>query len=122
MPIPFCRRGSKNRNWQISQGSIIANTGPKIEDVHPIIIEGKGHTSLVNVEAFSGGNSALTNFGLSWDYMTVRGNDKCTISMFGCRMRDYEAEKPFTLLNPNAVVSVSGCFDKNEKPYQFQTE
>ena len=112
----------KNRNWQISQGSIIANTGARLEDVHPIIVEGKGHTSLVNVEAFSGGNSALTNFGLSWDYMTVRGNEKCTVSMFGCRMRDYKAEKPITLINPNAVVSVLGCFDKNEEPYQFQTE
>ena len=110
---------SKNRNWQISQGSIIANTGPTLEDVHPIIIDGKGHTSLVNVEAFSGGNSALTNFGQSWDYMTIRGNDKCTVSMFGCRMRDYKTDKPITILNPNAVVSVSGCFDKNEEPYQF---
>ena len=110
---------SKNRNWQISQGSIIANTGPKLEDVHPIIIEGKGHTSLINVEAFSGGNSALTNFGQSWDYLTVRGNDKCTISMFGCRMRDYKAEMPITKLNPNAVIQASGCIDKNEEPFNI---
>jgi hypothetical protein len=110
---------SKNRNWQIAQGSIIANTGAKLEDVHPIIIEGKGHTSLVNVEAFSGGNSALTNFGQSWDYLTVRGNDKCTISMFGCRMRDYKAEKPITVLNPNAVIQASGCIDKNEEPFNI---
>jgi hypothetical protein len=109
----------KNRNWQISQGSIIANTGSKLEEVHPIIIEGKGHTSLVNVEAFSGGNSALTNFGQSWDYLTVRGNDKCTISMFGCRMRDYKSEKPITNLNPNAVIQASGCIDKNEKPFKL---
>jgi hypothetical protein len=109
----------KNRNWQISQGSIIANTGSKLEEVHPIIIEGKGHTSLVNVEAFSGGNSALTNFGQSWEYLTVRGNDKCTISMFGCRMRDYKSEKPITNLNPNAVIQASGCIDKNEEPFKL---
>ena len=29
----------KNRNWQISQGSIIANTGERAEDVHPIVIK-----------------------------------------------------------------------------------
>jgi hypothetical protein len=114
-----CGDSSKNRNWQISQGSIIANTGTKLEDVHPIIVEGKGHTSLVNVEAFSGGNSALTNFGHSWDYMTVRGNDKCTISMFGCRMRDYKSEIPITKLNPNAFIQVSGCIDKNEEPFNL---
>ena len=50
--------GTFNRNWQIAQGSIIANTGPKLEDIHPIIIEGQGHTALANVEAFSGGNPA----------------------------------------------------------------
>ncbi|HSO89122.1 MAG TPA: hypothetical protein VLQ91_21395 [Draconibacterium sp.] len=110
---------AKNRNWQISQGSIIANTGEKPEDVHPIIIEGKGHTSLVNVEAFSGGNSALTNFGQSWDYMTVRGNEKCTISMFGCRMRDYKNEKPITNLNPKVVIQASGCIDKNEEAFNI---
>ena len=32
---------TKNRNWQISQGSIIANTGEKITDIHPLVIEGK---------------------------------------------------------------------------------
>lgn len=110
---------SKNRNWQISQGSIIANTGFQLEDVHPIIIEGKGHTSLVNVEAFSGGNAALTNFGKSWDYLTVRGNDKCTISMFGCRMRDYSTEEPITRLNQKAIIQASGCIDKNEEPFNI---
>ncbi len=110
---------SKNRNWVIAQGSIIANTGKKPEDVHPIIVEGKGHTALTNVEAFSGGNSALTNFGLSWDFMTVRGNEKCTISMFGCRMRDYKADQPITILNPNAVIQAEGCIDKMENPFRL---
>lgn len=110
---------SKNRNWMIAQGSIIANTGAKLEDVHPIIIDGKGHTAISNVEAFSGGNGALTNFGLSWDYMTINGNDKCTISMFGCRMRDYQSDQPITINNPNAVLQAEGCIDKNELPFRF---
>ena len=113
---------SKNRNWMIAQGSIIANTGVRLEDVHPIIIEGKGHAAISNVEAFSGGNGALTNFGMSWDYMTIRGNDKCSVSMFGCRMRDYKAPMPITILNPNAVVQVIGCLDKNELPFTISSE
>jgi len=34
------KKGSntKNRNWQIAQGSIIANCGEKVENVHPIKI------------------------------------------------------------------------------------
>jgi hypothetical protein len=110
---------SKNRNWMIAQGSIIANTGKKVEDVHPFIIEGKGHTSISNVEAFSGDNPVLSNFGLSWDYMTIRGTDKCTISISGCRMRDYKSDQPLTILNRNAVIQVTGCLDKDEKPYQL---
>ena len=113
---------SKNRNWMIAQGSIIANTGVRLEDVHPIIIEGKGHSAITNVEAFSGGNGALTNFGMSWDYMTIQGNEKCSVSMFGCRMRDYTAAMPITILNPNAVVQAIGCLDKDEMPYSFPGE
>ena len=106
-----------NRNWQIAQGSIIANTGDKLEDVHPILIEGQGHTALSNVEAFSGNNPALTNFGKSYDFMTVKGNKKCTISMFGCRMRNYVADEPITILNKKAIIQAYGCIDKNEEIY-----
>lgn len=113
---------AKNRNWMIAQGSIIANIGKKIEDIHPIIIEGPGHTSLTNVEAFSGGNGAVTNLGESWDYMTVRGQEKTTITMFGCRMRNYRSEKPFTILNPNALIQAYGCLDKSEEPFNMIPE
>ena len=102
---------NRNRNWMISQGSIIANTGDKIEDIHPFIIEGMGHTSLANVEAFSGDNAALTNLKGSWDFMTIRGNENCTVSMTGCRMRNYASENPLTILNPNAKVQAVACFD-----------
>ncbi len=109
-----------NRNWQIAQGSIIANTGDKIKDIHPIIIEGVGHTAISNVEAFSGDNPALTNHGVSYDFLTVKGKEKCTISMFGCRMRNYVADNPLTVLNKKAIIQVYGCIDKNEEIYKYQ--
>ncbi len=109
-----------NRNWQIAQGSIIANAGEAIEDIHPIVIEGKGHTALSNVEAFSGNNPALTNHGVSYDFMTVKGDERCTISMFGCRMRNYTAKEPITVLNKNAVIQTFGCIDKEEEIFEYQ--
>jgi hypothetical protein len=112
---------SKNRNWMISQGSVIANTGKSIEDVHPFIIDGKGHTSISNVEAFSGDNSALTNFGMSMDFMIINGKEKCTVSISGCRMRDYKSDIPLTILNPNAVIQVEGCLDKKEEPFTISS-
>jgi len=102
---------TKNRNWQIAQGSIIANTGTKLEDVHPIVIEGLGHTSLCNVEAFSGGNAALSNFGASYDFLHARGDEPSTISLFGCRFQQYRAPDPFTLENPQATVQAVACVD-----------
>lgn len=113
---------TKNRNWQIAQGSIIANAGTVIADIHPIIIEGKGHTAIVNVEAFSGGNDALTNTGQSNDYLLVRGKDKLTISLVGCRMRNYMADHPLTLVNPKAVIQAVACIDKNENLFNTVIE
>jgi len=114
--------GTFNRNWQISQGSIIANTGPTLQDVHPIIIEGRGHTSLVNVESFSGPNAALTTLGKSQDYLLVRGNEKLTVTLVGCRMRNYVSDNPFTNLNPNAVIQAIGCIDKNENVFEYASK
>ena len=104
-----------NRNWQIAQGSIIANAGTNIEDIHPIIIEGQGHTAITNVEAFSGDNSALTNIKSSKDFLLIRGDKKLTVSLVGCRMRNYIKEDPITINNPLAKVSVVSCVDKNEE-------
>lgn len=107
--------GTFNRNWQIAQGSIIANTGPRVEDIHPIIIEGRGHTALSNVEAFSGGNAALSTLNRSQDFALIRGDQHLTVAAFGCRMRNYAAEQPFTLANPKAVLQVVACVDKDER-------
>lgn len=107
----------KNRNWQIAQGSIIANAGTAVNEIHPLVITGKGHTSIVNVEAFSGDNAVLTNAKKSYDYMLVSGNEKLTISLFGCRMRNYVADHPITLRNPQAVIQAVACIDKDLKLY-----
>jgi len=111
-----------NRSWQIAQGSIIANTGEKLQDIHPIIIEGKGHTSLTNVEAFSGANGALTTLDKSQDYLLVKGDDKLTIIMVGCRMRNYVSDEPITILNPKAVIQAIGCIDKHENLFEYTFE
>ena len=111
--------GTFNRNWQIAQGSIIANAGPKLADVHPIVLEGQGHTAIVNVEAFSGGNPALTALGKSQDFLLVRGKRKLTASLFGCRMRNYAADEPITMANPKALVRAVACFDKHERPFEY---
>lgn len=110
--------GTFNRNWQISQGSIIANTGASVEEVHPIIIEGQGHTALANVEAFSGGNAALSNLGKSQDFLLVRGDKQLTVTLVGCRMRNYVADQPITCLNSNAIIQATLCLDKEEQPFQ----
>jgi hypothetical protein len=110
--------GTFNRNWQISQGSIIANTGPRIEEVHPIIVEGQGHTAILNVESFSGGNAALTTLNQSQDFLLVRGEDRLTVSLVGCRMRNYVADNPITVANPNASIRALACFDKEEQLFE----
>ncbi|HEX42182.1 MAG TPA: hypothetical protein ENN81_08995 [Phycisphaerales bacterium] len=110
---------TKNRNWQIAQGSIIANTGPTIDDIHPIIIEGQGHTALIGVEAFSGGNGALTTLDVSKDFLLVRGDQRPTITLVGCRMRNYTADAPITIENPKAVIQAFGCIDKDENPFNY---
>lgn len=119
--IGILKRGNntKNRNWQIAQGSIIANTGEKVENIHPIIIEGEGHTSLSNVEAFSGGNGALTTVpeNSSWDFLLVKGNKKLTVSVWGSRMRNYLSDSPVSIENDQAVIQFVGCFDKDENLY-----
>jgi hypothetical protein len=110
--------GTFNRNWQISQGSIIANTGARVEDVHPIIVEGQGHTAILNVESFSGGNAALTTLNQSQDFLHLRGEERLTVSLVGCRMRNYVADNPITVTNPKASVRALACFDKEEQLFE----
>lgn len=107
--------GTFNRNWQIAQCSIIANTGPRAEEVHPIIIEGQGHTAISNVEGFSGGNGALTTLNRSQDFLVVCGEKRLTVTLVGCRMRNYAAPDPITVTNPKAAIRLVACVDNDER-------
>ena len=109
-----------NRNWQIAQGSIIANADPdgKIDNIHPIIIEGQGHTALNNVESFSGPNGALTTLNKSQDFLFVRGEKKLTVSLVGCRMRNYVAADPITNQSPHAIIQAVACVDQDEEAFR----
>ena len=112
---------AKNRNWQVAQGSIIANTAKRLKIFTPIIIEGEGHLSLSNVEAFSGGNGALTTVPekQSWDFMLIKGTQKLTVSAFGCRMRNYVSDSPVTNQNSQAIIQVVASIDKDENPFNL---
>ena len=107
--------GTFNRNWQIAQGSIIANVKGCDTEIHPIIITGAGHTAISNVEAFSGTNGALTAEGYSDDFLLITGDKPLTVSLYGCRMRNYRAENPLTIRNPQARVQAVACVDKEEQ-------
>ncbi len=107
-----------NRTWMLCNGSIIANCGPRIEDIHPIIVRGKGHVSMTNVESFSGPNGALTTLGQSQDFLLVEGADTVSISLVGCSMRNYRAADPITNQNPKAIIQKAACVDKSSKPVQ----
>ncbi len=110
----------RNRNWQIAQGSIIANTGPQTADLHPLVIDGQGHTSLTNIESFAGKNPVVHSptadldgerLILSEDFLQVGGSDPLTVALLGCRMSTFRAKNPITILNPAATVSTHGCFE-----------
>jgi len=109
---------SFNRNWQVAQGSIIANAGPSFDRIHPFVVEGAGHLSVANVEAFSGPNAALTTLGQSQDFLLAKGDKRTTVSLFGCRMRNYAADSPLTIENPNASVRAVACWDKDERLFE----
>ncbi|MEA2710967.1 MAG: hypothetical protein QOF78_3568 [Phycisphaerales bacterium] len=113
-----------NRNWQIAQGSIIANVSPdgEMKNIHPIIVEGSGHTAISNVEAFAGPNPAVSALSKSRDFLLVRGEKKLTVSLFGCRMRNYEADEPMTIENPRALIQAVACVNKKEKAFNRTVE
>ena len=121
--IGIYKKGNQpvNRNWQIAQGSIISNSGETVKNLHPIVIEGQGHTSLCNVEIFSGQNMALTNAPefQSWDYLLVKGDKRLTVTMMGCRMTKYMADYPITIENKKALIQAIGCVDKNQEPFNM---
>lgn len=100
----------KNRNWQIAQGSIIANCGGSLDEIHPLLVEGTGHVSFTNVECFSGENAALTTVGKCHDFLCVEGNGVLSVALVGCRMQGY-TDQPINVHNPNAHIAMTACFD-----------
>ena len=106
----------KNRTWEIAQGSIIANAGKDLSAIHPVYVTGSGgHTSLTNVECFSGGNGALTNSGACYDFITLAGSGYYTVSLTGCRMSGYTQDDPITVINRNASLRAVNCLDKDDR-------
>lgn len=105
--------------WMVSQGSIIANVGDNLENVHAIVIDGAGITSIVGVEMFSGQNGALTNLGAAYDFLYVDGMSPCTIALTNCRMWGYASDNPFLIVNQNAKVNARSCIDKDGSFFDF---
>ena len=104
----------KNRNWMASQGSIIANAGYDVDRIHPVLVNGRGHLGLSNVEAFSGENSALkTVAGESADFIRIEGDEPLSVTMNGCRMSGYSKDDPVVVKNPAATVRAIGCLDRD---------
>lgn len=111
--------GAANRTWQIAQGSIIANQGAVLDDVHPVVVTGVGgHTSLTNVDCFSGRNGGTVCTGASKDFLYLPGDGLVTVTMTGCKMSGYKADDPVTLENPLAFVRALGCFDRDGLLYE----
>jgi len=50
--------------------------------------------------------------------LLVRGDKLLTISLFGCRMRNYIADSPITNQNPKAKIQAVACVDKDENFYE----
>ena len=104
-----------NRTWEIAQGSIIANAGTDVTKVHPVYITGLGgHTSMTNVDSFSGGNGALTNCAASQDFIYLDGTGYYTVALVNCRMSGYVADDPISVHNPFATLRAVGCLDKDK--------
>ena len=115
--------GAWNRNWEIAQGSIIANLGTDVRDVHPVLVEGvSGHTSLMNVNCFSGLNGGKICVGESNDFLCVKGNGYVTVSMVNCRMMSYVADDPVNCENEHATVRAVACFDRDGYLYERSIE
>ena len=64
-------------------------------------------------------NPVLTCIGKSQDFLLVRGKEKTTVSLYGCRMRNYVADSPITNENPNAVIQAHACIDTQERPFNL---
>jgi hypothetical protein len=64
----------------------------------------------------------LTTLGKSQDFMLIRGDKRLTVSLTGCRMRNYVADAPITVENAKALVQAVACVGKHEKAFNVTVE
>jgi len=120
--IHVCGDGSWNRNWDISQGAIVANLGADYKKVHPFVIEGNGHTAISNVEAFSCASALFTSVQGPNDFIEIRGSVPSEVTLMACHAQNYEADFPITIKNPAAKVRAIACIDKYGDYFDFASD
>ena len=119
--IHVCGDGGWNRNWDISQGAIVANIGADYTKVHPFVIEGSGHTAISNVEAFSG-MTGFTSVPGPNDFIKIEGAVPSNVTLYGCHMQNYVADFPINVLNPKAKVRATDCIDRDGNYFNYETD
>jgi len=110
---------SFNRNWEISQGTIVANAGYNISEIHPVYITGQGHTSLLNVNSSAKASDIITSKEQSYDFVYICGSDELLVSMVNCNMRDYSSDFPISITNKKASVRAVNCSDRDGNLFDF---
>ena len=54
------------------------------------------------------------------DFLLIKGDKLLTVSLFGCRMRNYRADSPVTIENSKARIEAVACVDKNEEFFSLK--
>jgi len=83
-------------------------TGPRLEDILPIVVGGSGHVSLTHLEAFSAHSAVLTTQAMSENFLLITSTEKLTASLIGCRLMNHRAERPITRRHEKAKDRCDG--------------
>jgi len=112
---------SVTKNWQISQGLIIANLGDDYTKIHPIVVTGSGRTNISNVDAFSCAIPGVKSIGYPKDFICITGHAYPIVSLVSCTAEVY-GDDFYTLENPKAYMKMVSCVDKggNFIDYDYQ--
>ncbi len=54
------------------------------------------------------------------DYTLTKGDKKLTVTIVGCRLRNYVSGRSITIENENSVVQVVVDIDKHENLYNYK--
>ena len=88
-------------------------------DLHPLVVDGQGHTSLTNIELFAGNTPVVSSSSaqlddetliLSEEFLLVEGSKPLTVALLGCRMSTFRAENLLTIRNRTETISTHDCF------------